>query len=105
MAQIKNWLGASYERHGDSTSKSQSKPGKTGAGPKAQIQPDPKVKATAAKTTDFTKTKVQGESKGGGSSSISTGVDTKGNGAATNKIAKGLMGDGAVKPNQKRGSY
>jgi hypothetical protein len=100
MAQIKNWLGASMERHGDSTSKSTKTTPTKGA-----TKPAAKVVATTAKTTDMAKTKVQGESKGGGSSSISTGVDTKGNGASTNKIAKGLMGDGAVKPNQKRGSY
>ncbi|BDC37910.1 hypothetical protein [Paraburkholderia terrae] len=95
---IKNWLSASLARHGDTTSKS-SKPTAT----KGTAAPSPKVKATADKTTDMKKTAVQGESKGGGKSSISNG-DAPTDGKT--KTMKGLMGGPmAVKANQKRGSY
>ena len=64
---IKNWLDASYKTHGNSTSKTPTKPGNTNDTPKAQVA------KTAAKATDMAKTTRQGNSSGGGRSSISNG--------------------------------
>lgn len=95
---IKNWLKASYATHGESTSKSKTKPTNTMDTPKAQI------KATAAKNSDMAKTTRQGNSSGGGSASIAdkAPMDSK---VAKDKIAAGIMAGSKVKPNQGRGSY
>ncbi|MBU9259091.1 hypothetical protein KTD13_01855 [Burkholderia multivorans] len=96
---IKNWLKASYETHGNSTSKA-SKPTRNNT----FDTPTAQIKRTTDKNTDMDKTTRQGNSSGGGRSSISKGVPTDSK-AAKNKNAAGLMSHSPVKPHQKRGSY